>query len=82
MVDDESAEAAYAALKMVIVGLGEHVLELAARRSPPTAQERRLEMSRIAGAGRDLVLAADAAAMALTWGYAAPAPSESSQTSL
>lgn len=69
MVDDENAEAAYNALKMVIAGLAEQVLELAAANSPATAQGRISEMNSQAQAGRDLALAAHAAAMALARAY-------------
>jgi hypothetical protein len=77
MVDDESAEAAYDALKMVIAGLAEQALELAAASSPATAQGRVAEMRRLTGIGEDLSLAAGAAAMALGRAYPAAAGSES-----
>ena len=79
MVDDENAEAAYNALKMVIAGLAEQVLELAAANSPATAQGRISEMSSQAQAGRDLTLAADAAAMALARAYSTKPDKKSSR---
>ena len=82
MVDDESAEGAYAALKMVIAGLAEDVLELAAARPPTTARERIAEMSQMAQAGRDLALAANAAGMALARAYSLAMTSESLQKPL
>lgn len=77
MVDDESAEAAYDALRMVIAGLAEHALELAAASSPATAQGRIAEMRRLTGIGEDLALAAGAAAMAVARAYPAGPGSES-----
>ena len=77
MVDDESAEAAYDAIKMVIAGLAEQALELAAASSPATAQGRIAEMRRLTGIGQDLALAGGAAAMALARAYPVAAGSES-----
>ena len=69
MVDDESAEAAYDALKMVIAGLAEQALEMAAASSPPMAEGRIAEMVALAQIGRDLAMAAETAAMALARVY-------------
>lgn len=65
MVDEEDAERAVEALKMVLAGLPEEALELISDTWPSDLADRGARLQRLAALGRDLAIGADAAAMAL-----------------
>lgn len=69
MVDDEMAERAYVALKMIVGDLAARAMDFGADAAPPTARLKVVELQTIASIGRDIALAADAAAMVLQRAY-------------
>jgi len=65
IVDSENAEAAAKALRMVIAGLAEQTLEAVATPEPGAIADRVTSLEELADLGRDIAMAANAAAMAL-----------------
>ena len=65
MVDSENAEAAAIALRMVIAGLAEQILEAVATPEAGTAAFRITALRELAELGRDIATAGETAAIAL-----------------
>lgn len=65
MVDENDIETATTALRMVIAGLAEQVIERVALPEPGAVEQRIAAYDELTRLGRDIALAADAAAMTL-----------------